>query len=124
DIYKTTYKSKRKIAYRFREGEITHEHEVAIIRGQVEASPYPTIYCGDNNATPASYTYHYLKGDMQDAFVKKGFGPGGTFYKILPTLRIDVCFVNKALQVQQCTVPQVKLSDHYPVVTDISWKTP
>lgn len=122
NIYEKTYKRKRKIEYRFREGEITHEQETAIIRQQIKASPYPAVYCGDNNATPASYNYHYLKADMKDAFIQKGSGFGGTFYKILPTLRIDVCFVNSALNILQCTVPQAELSDHFPVVTDIAWK--
>ena len=59
---------------------------------------------------------------MQDAFLEKGFGFGGTFYKILPTLRIDYCFADKRLQVVQCKVETQKLSDHYPVITDFQWR--
>lgn len=122
NIYETTYKRKRKIEYRYREGEITHEKQVALIQKSLNASPYPVIYCGDNNAPPTSYTYNQLRDNLQDGFLEKGFGLGGTFYKISPTLRIDVCFVNNQCEVKQSTVPQVKLSDHYAVVTDISWK--
>lgn len=122
NIYETTYKRKRKIEYRYREGELSHEKEIAIIKNTLNASPNPAVYCGDNNAPPTSYTYNYLKSNMQDAFLEKGFGLGGTFYKISPTLRIDVCLVNRQMAIQQCTVPQAKLSDHYPVVTDVSWK--
>ena len=122
NIYEKTYKRKRKIEYRYREGEITHEKQVAFIQSTLRASPYPVTYCGDNNAPPTSYAYNYLTSNLQDAFLKKGFGLGGTFYKISPTLRIDVCLVNNQCNIQQCTVPQVKLSDHYPIVTDINWK--
>lgn len=122
NIYEKTLKRKHKIEYRFREGEAWHEKQVNIIKAQFAKSPYPLIYCGDNNATPASYTYNLLKGGLQDAFLSKGFGLGGTFYGIAPTLRIDVCLAGPQLQVLQCTVPQDKLSDHYPVVTDLQWK--
>lgn len=122
NIYEKTFKRKHKIEARFREGEIWHQKQVNIIRAEIKKSPYPIIYCGDNNATPASYSYNLLKGDLQDAFLQKGFGLGCTFYGISPTLRIDVCLPHPQFKVLQCTVPQDKLSDHYPVVTDVKWK--
>jgi len=122
NIYEKTYDRKRKIEYKFREGEVTHEKEVTIVKRALANSPYPFIYCGDNNSPSTTYTYHYLSGGLQDAFLKKGFGLGGTFYGISPTLRIDACLPGKQFVVQQCIVPQVRLSDHYPIVTDISWK--
>ena len=122
DIYKITYDRKRAVEYKLRETEITHELEVKLIRDSIAKSPYPVIYCGDMNITPCSYNYRILKNDLQDAFLTKGFGIGATFYKILPTLRIDVCLADKAFNVNQCTVIPKKLSDHYPVITDISWK--
>ena len=86
------------------------------------SSPYPVVYCGDINTTPCSYNYRILKDNLQDAFLAKGFGLGATFYKILPTLRIDVFLADPVFKINQCTVVQRKLSDHYPIVTDISWK--
>src|SRR5260221_376118 len=71
---------------------------------------------------PSSNTYQFLRGNLQDAFLEKGSGLGTTFYKIAPTLRIDVCLPDNRLQVLQCTVPQLYLSDHFPVVTDLAWK--
>lgn len=122
NIYEKTYDRKHKIEIQFREGELTHEKEVTVIKGAINKSPYPVVYCGDNNSPSTTYTYHYLSTGLQDAFLKKGWGLGGTFYGISPTLRIDVCLPNKQFVVQQCTVPQVKLSDHYPVVADITLK--
>ena len=74
------------------------------------------------NTTPCSYNYRILKNNLQDAFLAKGSGIGATFYKILPTLRIDVFLADRALKIDQCAVMQRKLSDHYPIITDISWK--
>ncbi len=122
NIYEMTYKRKHNVEYKIRETEIVHEKEVAIIRNVIAKSPYPVIYCGDINSTPASYTYNTLKTNLQDAFLEKGSGIGVTFYKLLYTLRIDVCLPDKKLKVLQCTVPQLYLSDHFPVVADVSWK--
>jgi endonuclease/exonuclease/phosphatase family metal-dependent hydrolase len=122
DIYKITYDRKRAVQYKLREVEQLHQQQVKKIRDSIAKSPYPVIYCGDMNITPCSYNYRVLKDDLQDAFLAKGFGIGATFYKILPTLRIDVCLVDKAFNINQCTVVSKKLSDHYPVITDISWK--
>ncbi|CAN5542190.1 endonuclease/exonuclease/phosphatase family protein [soil metagenome] len=123
NIYEITYKEKSAASYKIRETEINHEAEVKIIRKAIEASPYPVIYCGDMNITPTSYNYRLLRGNnLQDAFLEKGSGIGNTFYKIGPTLRIDVCLPDTAMQVLQCKREAKKLSDHYPVIADLQWK--
>ena len=50
----------------------------------------------------------------------KGAGIGRTFSGISPTLRIDNIFVDKRYSVQQFTRIAEKLSDHFPIITDIS----
>lgn len=122
DIYEITYKRKRAIQYKLRDVEKIHSKEVSIIRNEISKTNAPLVYCGDMNTVPASYTYHSLKDNLQDAFLEKGSGIGATFYKIVPTLRIDYIFADKQLKIEQCKVVQKKLSDHYPVVTDITWK--
>lgn len=123
NIYEITYKEKSAASYKIRDTEINHEDQVKIIRKVIEASPYPVIYCGDMNITPTSYNYRFLKGkNLQDAFLEKGSGIGNTFYKIGPTLRIDVCLPDTAMQVMQCKREAKKLSDHYPVIADLQWK--
>ncbi len=121
NIYTITYKLKHSIEYKIRETGLIHLEEVQLIRKQIDASPYPVIYCGDMNSTPCTFPYRYLKNDLQDAFLKKGSGLGVTFYKLLYTLRIDFCLVNKKMNVLQSTVSKVKLSDHYPVISDVKW---
>lgn len=123
NIYEITYKRRKAAEYKVRETEVKHQEEVAIIRNEINKTKEPVIYCGDLNITPTSYNYRTLKGsNLQDAFLEKGSGMGNTFYKIGPTLRIDVCLADKAMQVQQCQRDKIKLSDHYPVIADLSWK--
>jgi endonuclease/exonuclease/phosphatase family metal-dependent hydrolase len=122
-IFDITYQRRKVVQYKIREIEIAHQQEVNIIRKVIDESPYPVIYCGDLNTTPSSYNYHFLKGtNFRDAFIEKGSGIGSTFYSVGPTLRIDVCFADKVFEVLQCKRIQKKLSDHYPVIANVTWK--
>jgi endonuclease/exonuclease/phosphatase family metal-dependent hydrolase len=86
-------------------------------------SPYPVIFCGDLNDVPNSYTYFNIKGNMQDAFLKKGFGIGRTFSAISPTLRIDYIFADRRFRIHQFKRIVKNFSDHYMLVSDIELKT-
>jgi len=122
DIYEITYNRRRKVQSRLRYTEAAHEQQVRIIEQQFRNSAHPLVFCADLNTVPTSYNYHTLKRGLQDVFLKKGSGIGSTFYKIVPTLRIDVCLADKRFQVQQCAVIHQPLSDHYPLVADLEWK--
>jgi len=90
-----------------------------VARQIMDDSPYPTIFCGDLNDTPNSYTYFTIRDDMQDAFLKKGFGIGRTFSSLSPTLRIDYILTDKKIKVIQFKKAILQYSDHYPLVADI-----
>ena len=122
DIYEITYNRKRTIQHKLRDVELYHQREAEIIHTAIATAGMPVIYCGDMNAVPSSYTYHILKNNFQDAFIEKGSGIGATFYKVLPLLRIDYCLADKRLAITGCSVIKEKLSDHYPVITDMRWK--
>jgi endonuclease/exonuclease/phosphatase family metal-dependent hydrolase len=85
-------------------------------------SPYPVIFCGDLNDVPNSYTYFTVKGEMQDAFLKKGFGIGRTFSGLSPTLRIDYIFADEHFKVRQFNRVAKRYSDHYMLVSDMALK--
>ncbi len=122
DIYEITYNRKRNIQYKLRDVERFHQKEVDIIHNSIAQTSLPVIYCGDLNAVPSSYTYRILRNNFQDAFLEKGSGIGATFYKVAPMLRIDYCFADKRFKIMNCYVVDKKLSDHYPVITDMQWK--
>lgn len=93
-----------------------------VARQVMDDSPYPAIFCGDLNDTPNSYTYFTIRGDMQDAFLKKGFGIGRTFSSVSPTLRIDFIFADENFHISQFTRVVKYLSDHFMLMADVELK--
>ncbi len=106
----------------FKSYDAIHARQAEQVRNLLDQSPYPLIVSGDFNSVPNSYTYHKIKGDLQDCFVKKGFGFGRTFTGLSPTLRIDYILADKQFKVVQYTSPKLYLSDHFPVVADLNWQ--
>lgn len=90
-----------------------------IARKILDDSPYPIIFCGDLNDIPNSYTYFTIRGNMQDAFLKKGFGIGRTFSSLSPTLRIDYIFTDERFSIKQFTRVAKHLSDHFMIMADV-----
>jgi len=63
--------------------------------------------------------YGIAKGAMQDTFDEKGTGFGKTFdLKVVP-FRIDFILADKTMQVMTHQNFDLRLSDHYPVMTSI-----
>jgi len=96
----------------------------------MEDSKYPEIFCADLNDVPNSYTYFTIKGNKKDAFIEKGWGFGKTYYSFhsgfmrrLPALRIDFILADPQFTILQAKPVKQILSDHIPVVTDISLGT-
>ena len=108
--------SKLKMGYEFR------YLQAEFVRNKINESPYPVIVCGDFNELPNSSVYFKIKGDMNDAFLKKGSGFGSTTPFISPTLRIDYIFADKGFKVTQFQILQVPFSgNHYPIETDLQF---
>lgn len=112
----------RNIASKLRKGFSYRSIQADIARKLISDSPHPVILCADLNDVPNSYTYHRVKGGMQDAFLKKGFGVGRTFASLSPTLRIDYIFADRNFRVKQFNRVVRKLSDHYMLVADVELK--
>jgi endonuclease/exonuclease/phosphatase family metal-dependent hydrolase len=92
---------------------------------KIAQSPYPSIVCGDFNDVPNSGTYFNMKGNLQDAFLKKGSWTGRTtrtdFGIISPSLRIDYILASRNFKVLQFDIIHIPYSDHYPLVTDLKY---
>ena len=106
---------KIKRAYSFRSSQ------AEMLRRSIDTTKYPVILCGDFNDVPNSYAYFTVKGNLQDAFLKSGFGLGRTFQFISPTLRIDYMMADKHFKIEQFSKLDYKYSDHYPQVMDVSF---
>ena len=110
----------RAIIWKLRQAYKIRAKQAVLVNQKIKESPYPVIVCGDFNDVPNSYTYFTIKGDLQDAFLKKGNGLGRTFRFISPTLRIDYILADKKFDVLQYSEFKVPYSDHYPVVADFN----
>jgi endonuclease/exonuclease/phosphatase family metal-dependent hydrolase len=93
--------------------------QAAIVKEQLERSPYPSIITGDFNDVPGSYTYTTIKGTRQDAFLKKGVGIGATFSGLSPTLRIDYILPDHKWEVRAWESIDENLSDHHMILADL-----
>ena len=114
----------RPILSKIKRGFINRSIQADIISQIVGDSPYPVLFCGDLNDVPNSYTYFTVRGNMQDAFLKKGFGAGRTFSALSPTLRIDYILADAQFRIRQFNRVVKNYSDHYMIVADMELKTP
>ncbi len=85
------------------------------------SSPHKMIICGDFNNTAYSYVYKLIKGDaLVDTFEEAGNGFGRTYdLKYFP-LRIDFILADEDFEVNHFKTYDIKLSDHYPILTKLS----
>ena len=114
-----TIKESKNIIGKFKTGFLKRQVQADRIRAEMGKSPYPVIITGDFNDVPNSYAYHTIGKDMKNAFAEKGSGLGRTFTGISPVLRIDNIFVDNKFEVQQFLRIPKKLSDHFPLITDV-----
>ncbi len=110
-----TLLSKLKRGYEYR------YEQALLVNSKITASPYPVIITGDFNDVPNSSTYFKIKGNLQDAFLKKGTFIGRTFRFLSPTLRIDYILADTMFKVTQYKRLKVPYSDHYGLVTDLEY---
>jgi endonuclease/exonuclease/phosphatase family metal-dependent hydrolase len=115
------YRDSRSIVSKLKNGYWHRYLQAQIVKQKISESPYPVVITGDFNDVPNSNTYFTIKGNLQDAFLKKGSWIGRTFRLISPTLRIDYILADKKFKVNQFDIMHVRYSDHYPIIADLQY---
>jgi endonuclease/exonuclease/phosphatase family metal-dependent hydrolase len=88
----------------------------------IAQTPNPTIVCGDFNDSPISYTYHKMRGNLDDSFSECGKGYGYTYRYLHKLFRIDYLFYTPAsLKANYYESPEVEYSDHKPIIIGLAW---
>ncbi|RAR46839.1 endonuclease/exonuclease/phosphatase family protein [Flavobacterium lacus] len=102
----------------------SQQNQAEIIKKHKADCNYPIVICGDMNNSPFSFVYRSIKGDLNDAFEEAGSGFGTTYsFKYYPA-RIDYIFTDKKFVVKQfSSFPNFRNSDHFPIVTRLSFET-
>ena len=111
-----------KILSRMKRAFAKRTKQVAVLKGEIEKSPYPVILCGDFNDTPSSYTYHTLSEKLKDSFRESGTGFGKTYAGLFPSFRIDYILHSPKLFSSNYITHRENISDHYPVTCWLSLK--
>jgi endonuclease/exonuclease/phosphatase family metal-dependent hydrolase len=80
----------------------------------------PVVLCGDFNDLPNSYVVTSVAENMKDVFLDYGFGIGHTYNGKIPFLRIDYILASPEFKVHKFEVVSNKISDHFPLYTELS----
>lgn len=117
----TYLENSKSILSKYKKGLIERHRQSDFVKKHLDESPYPVILCGDFNDVPNSYAYHTIGENLKNAFTEKGVAIGATFNGISPTLRIDNIFCTPTFEVKQYDRFKNKLSDHFPIVADLTY---
>ncbi len=105
----------------YNENAMLRLDEIALIYQKIKESPYPVIIAGDANDTPYSPVYRKLKGELQNSFVKGGFGFAQTYNGLILPLKIDHVFMDESFFIYHTLIEKIEYSDHNPITTSFSF---
>lgn len=118
----TSVESPRKIGGRLKRAFIKRGNQAQILKEHADKSPMPYIIAGDFNDTPISYTVKTIANGMNNSFREMGSGFGITYNGAFPNFQIDYIFCSPDFKVKNYLIIKKKLSDHYPVRSDLELK--
>jgi len=101
---------------------IKRADQVFKVKADAASCPYPYIISGDFNDTPTSFAVNKMSKGLKNAFTEKGFGLGRTYNGNFPNYQIDYVMASQQFNVTSYHIIEKKLSDHYPVVSDLILK--
>lgn len=96
--------------------------QVDIMKASMKTCKIPFLIAGDFNDTPASYAVTQLTASLNKTFEKKGSGLGRTYNGKFPNFQIDYIAVTKDIEVMNHKIVEARLSDHFPVRSDLRLK--
>jgi len=119
---KTSMGSTKRLFSKLKQAFIKRSEQVAKIRQDAADCPYPFIISGDFNDTPSSFAVNQMGKGLKNAFNEKGAGLGRTYNGDFPNYQIDYIMASPGFDILDYDITQKKLSDHYPVCSDLLLK--
>lgn len=120
----TDVKSSKRIGSRLKRAFIKRSEQVNFLSEHIKSYSGPVIIAGDFNDTPASFAVNKLSSGMRNTFREKGSGFGITYNGEFPNFQIDYILASRDFEVKSYLTVNKKLSDHYPVRSDLEFRTP
>lgn len=118
---KTDLHSFKRIAAKLKWAFKKRAGQVDILKAHAKQCPYPYIIAGDFNDTPSSYSVNQMSKGLLNAFREKGSGLGRTYNGDFPNYQIDFIMPTTNFKVADYRIIERKLSDHFPVFSDLLW---
>lgn len=116
---KTDVSSTRRLGSKLKNAFLKRSGQVLKIKEHAAQCPYPYIISGDFNDTPTSYAVNSMAKGLKSAFREKGFGFGRTYNGDFPNYQIDYIMTSPQFDIINYQIIEKKLSDHYPVRSDL-----
>jgi endonuclease/exonuclease/phosphatase family metal-dependent hydrolase len=116
---KTNVRSLQRMIGKLKNAFIKRSEQVFKIKEHAANCPYPYIISGDFNDTPGSFAFSRMVDGLKDAFREKGSGFGQTYNGDFPNYQIDFIMPGPQFEVASYKIIKRKLSDHYPVRSDL-----
>ncbi|MEJ5993081.1 endonuclease/exonuclease/phosphatase family protein [Pedobacter sp. Du54] len=114
--------SSKRIARMIKGAFKKRSEQVDVMKAHMASCETPFIVAGDFNDTPASYVVTKMTDSLNNAFIMKGQGFGKTYNGKFPNFQIDYIATTKNIDVINYKIIEAKLSDHFPVRSDLRLK--
>lgn len=98
---------------------VKRSEQVDIMKSSMKECRTPYLIAGDFNDTPASYAVTQMTKNLNRSFEKEGTGFGRTYNGKFPNFQIDYIATTKDINIVNHRVINAKLSDHFPVRSDL-----
>lgn len=113
--------SSRIIGHKLKWAFIRRSDQAKLIADKIAQSPYPVIVCGDFNDPPVSFAFQTVSSNLQNCFAEKGRGFARTYNGSFPNFQIDYILCSPMFGVLNYKIVKKELSDHYPVISELSY---
>ncbi|HTD41307.1 MAG TPA: endonuclease/exonuclease/phosphatase family protein [Mucilaginibacter sp.] len=111
--------SAKRLGYKLKIAFQKRSEQVFKIKRHADSCSYPYIISGDFNDTPTSFAVNEMCKGLKNTFREKGSGMGRTYNGSFPNYQIDYIMVGKQFDVMNYDIVEKRLSDHYPVCSDL-----
>ncbi|MEO6151181.1 MAG: endonuclease/exonuclease/phosphatase family protein [Mucilaginibacter sp.] len=119
---KTNLSASRRLGSKLKAAFIKRSEQVFKVKAHAALCPHPYIISGDFNDTPSSFAVSTMAKGLKNAFREKGSGLGRTYNGNFPNYQIDYIMTSQQFDVTRYKIIEKKLSDHYPLYSEVVLK--